>query len=62
MRNDGPATQISRDARIPLIDIGTVGLIKRGTIGFNVTDTGTLREIGIEACNIVRWIVAQPVH
>jgi indole-3-pyruvate monooxygenase len=28
----GPATQIQRDARIPLIDVGTIDLIKRGQI------------------------------
>ncbi len=31
-RPEGPATQIRRDARIPLIDIGTIGLIKSGAI------------------------------
>jgi len=28
----GPVTQIQRDARIPLIDVGTIQLIKRGQI------------------------------
>jgi indole-3-pyruvate monooxygenase len=31
-RQHGPVTQIQRDARIPLIDIGTIQLIKRGQI------------------------------
>jgi indole-3-pyruvate monooxygenase len=29
----GPVTQIERDGRVPLIDVGTVQLIKRGQIG-----------------------------
>ena len=28
----GPLTQIQRDARIPLIDVGTIKLIKHGQI------------------------------
>lgn len=28
----GPATQIAQDARIPLVDVGTIGLVKRGAI------------------------------
>ena len=31
-RSRGPLAQIERDARIPLIDVGTVKLIKRGVI------------------------------
>ncbi|HSO00574.1 MAG TPA: NAD(P)/FAD-dependent oxidoreductase [Candidatus Nanopelagicales bacterium] len=53
----GPATQIVREGRVPLIDIGTVALIKQGKIRVlpgprEITETGVVfsdgRELGFE--------------
>lgn len=58
----GPAMQIRRDARIPLIDVGTIELIKRGRIpglyfcGYLVSPIGMLRDIAMEARQIAAAI------
>lgn len=43
----GPLTQIRREARIPLIDVGTIGLIKRGQVPV-FPGVGHFTEDGVE--------------
>jgi len=50
----GPLTQIRRDAHIPLIDVGTIDLIKRGEVGVHpglerFTEDGVLFADGTQA-------------